>query len=375
LVSKIKITKPIALLAALWLLVQISLLWVKGITTNMEGQVHVNVANYFLQHGHFEVAKSWFYAIPTLLLAFFIKTGIGYWGVIIVQLLVNAIASCCFYKMCFHLQQNRNVAFVATLLLIVFIPLQAWNSYLYTESLFISLSIVFSSWLVRSSLGPAGLAGLLLGLLMLVVTRPSGILFVAPAMLYVAQQKMSGKNAFVKKSLLVLAALGIVVCIVNAAFKGGEGDFNVMKPFVEAHIICFMPTAGGTTSLQLANTGQPLSDLLYYILHNPFHFLELFFLRLVSFFNLARPYYSTAHNLLLYAAMVPVYLFATAGLFSKAKVPGRYYLITLVVLYAIAIALQCDDYHSRFTMVVFPYIFYFAAAGARVIGLIKHSEA
>jgi hypothetical protein len=369
LVPKLKITKTIALLAAVWLLVQVAQLWGKGITTNMEGQVHVNVANYFLQHGHFEAAKSWFYAVPTLLLAFCIKTGIGYWGVIVVQLLLNAMATGCFYKMSFHLSQNRRVAFIAALLLIVFIPLQIWNTYLYTESLFISFTIIFSYLLVRSSLGPAALAGLSVALLLLVVTRPSGILFVAPAMLYVVQQKIKGTYALLKKALLVLSALAIVTFIVNAAFKGGGGDFDVMKPFVEAHIICFIPTAGSSTSLQLANTGQPLTDLLYYILHNPLHFLQLFFLRILSFFNLARPYYSMVHNLLLYVVMLPVYFWGIVGLLKKARAAGHFYLWLLIALYAIAIALQCDDYHSRFAMVVFPYIFYFAAVGA--VGVVE----
>jgi hypothetical protein len=371
LVPKIKITKAIALLAAVWLLVQVSQLWVKGITTNMEGQVHVNVANYFLEHGHFEAAKSWFYAVPTLLLAFCIKTGIGYWGVIVVQLLMNALATGCFYNMSFHLSQNRAVPFIAALLLIVFIPLQVWNTYLYTESLFISFTIIFSYLLIRSSLGPAALAGLSVALLLLVVTRPSGILFVAPAILYLVQQKIKGNYAVLKKLLLVLSAITVVALIVNAAFKTG-GDFDVMKPFVEAHIICFIPTTGSGASLDIANTGQPITDLLYYILHNPLHFLKLFLLRLLSFFNLARPYYSTAHNLLLYAVMLPVYFFAIVGLIKKAKAAGHFYLLLLIALYAIAIALQCDDYHSRFAMVVFPYIFYFAAVG--VVGVVKRKE-
>ncbi len=362
------IRRNIWLLASVWLLVQVAQLWVKGITTNMEGQVHVNVANYFLEHGHFEAAKSWFYAVPTLLLAFCIKTGIGYWGVILVQLLLNAIATVCFYKMSIHLSENRTVAFTATLLLIVFIPLQVWNTYLYTESIFISFTIIFSYWLVRSSLGPAALVVLSAGLLLLVVTRPSGILFVAPAILYMVQQKIKGSHAWLKKTLLVFSGLALVILVVNAAFKTG-GDFDVMKPFVEGHIICFIPTAGSGSNLDIAHTGQPLTDLLYYILHNPLHFLKLFFLRILSFFNLARPYYSAAHNLMLYAVMLPVYFFAIVGLLKKTKAAGHFYLIILIALYAIAIALQCDDYHSRFAMVVFPYIFYFSAVG--VVGIVN----
>jgi hypothetical protein len=364
LTAKINITKTAALLAALWLLVQAGLLYAKGITINMESQVHINTATYFLQHGHFEIPKLWFYALPSLLLALCIKTGIGYWGMVLVQLAVNAVATLCFYKMCVHLSQNRTVAFIASFLLIVFIPLQVWNTFLYTESLFISGTIIFSYLLVRSRLGAAALVGVLAGLVLLTLTRPAGVLLVAPVFLYVAQQKITGKNTLLKKALLVLPAIGALVLLLNSVFKRGGGDFDLMRPFVEEHIICFMPTAQPGQQLNLANTGQPIADLLYYILHNPAHFFKLIFLRLLSFFNLARPYYSTVHNLLLYAVMVPVYLLAITGLVKKTVMPGRFYLWVLIALYAIAISLQCDDYHSRFAMVVFPYIFYFAAAGA-----------
>lgn len=351
------------LLTAVWLLVQLGMLGAKGITTDMEGQVYINVAHYWLEHGSFEAAKSLFYSVPICLLALCIKTGMGYIGFVIMQLLVNGLATISLYRLVRHLSGQTQTAVIATLLFIVFIPLQIWNTYLYTESLFISLGIIYSSWLLRSNMRWALLPLVLLGLVALTLTRPSGILFVVPTFIYLLQKLITGQYAIAKRWGIVALATALTVFFVNYLYRTGGGDLDVMKPYIEGHIICFMPSPQPHTPLQLTHTGQPIGDLWYYILHNPAHFLKLFALRLWAFVNLARPYYSTLHNLALYLTMLPIYLFAIIGFAQRIKVVGRLYLIALLLVYAVAIALQCDDYHSRFIMVLFPYILFFAAEG------------
>jgi hypothetical protein len=351
------------LLAALWLLVQAGMLLGKGITTDMEGQVYINVANHLLQYGYYEAPKSLFYSVPIVVLALCIKTGMGYTGFVVIQLLVNALATISFYKLGHFLSGNTKTATIATVLFMVFIPLQIWNTYLYTESLFISLGIIFSSWLLRCNLRPLLLPLVVAGLVVLTLTRPSGILFVVPAFIYVLQKLIVGRYAIGKRLAILSGAAAITVFFVNYLYRTGGGDLDVMKPYIEEHIICFMPTQQPDTHLQLAQTGQPIGDLWYYIQHNPAHFLRLFFLRLWAFINLARPYYSGMHNVALYLTMLPVYLFAIIGFCKKIQPGGRLYIGTLLLVYAGAIALQCDDYHSRFIMVLYPYILFFAAVG------------
>jgi len=347
----------------------------KGITTDMEGQVYVNVANHLLEHGSFEAPKSLFYSIPICLLACCIKTGIGYTGFVLIQILVNGIATIYFYRLCRFLSSNDTVAVLATLLLIVFIPLQIWNTYLYTESLFISLSIIFSSWLLRSTMRLAILPIVVAGLAVLTFTRPSGILFVLPAFVYVLHKLVNGRYAIAKRWSIVALSAAVTVWFVNHLYKTGGGDLDVMKPYIEEHIICFIPNPSPATNLQLSHTGQPINDLLYYILHNPAHFLKLFFARLWAFVNLARPYYSSAHNWMLYAVMIPVYLLAIVGWFKKIQSGARLYMSLLIVVYATAIAFQCDDYHSRFIMVLYPYLLFFAAQGlVKLLPMLQRSR-
>lgn len=351
------------LLAAVWLLVQVGILVTKGITTDMEGQVYINVANYLLQHGYYEAAKSLFYCVPICVLALCIKTGIGYTGFVLIQLLLNGLATISFYRLALFLSGNTNTTNIATLLFMFFIPLQIWNTYLYTESFFISLGIIFSSWLLCSQMKLALLPLVLVGLAVLTLTRPSGILFVVPTFIYLLQKMIVGRYAVVKRLAILVGAAAITVFFVNYLYRTGGGDLDVMKPYIEEHIICFLPAPQPDGHLQLAQTGQPIGDLWYYILHNPAHFLRLFALRLWAFVNLARPYYSTLHNMALYLTMLPIYFFAILGLAKKIMPGSRFYMGALILVYAVAIALQCDDYHSRFIMVLFPYILFFAAVG------------
>ncbi len=141
---------------------------------------------------------------------------------------------------------------------------------------------------------------------------------------------------------------------------------DALKPFVEEHIICFVPLKPEGASLTLIHSGNPLKDLFYYIFHNPGHYLRLTGLRLLSFFNMTRSYYGTAHNAFLLFYMIPVYLFTIAGLKRSIKSMGAFaiFLLALLILYPFGATFQCDDWHSRFTMVVFPYFILLGVLGA-----------
>lgn len=157
-----------------------------------------------------------------------------------------------------------------------------------------------------------------------------------------------------------------MIFLANRIFTGGE-DMNLMLPFIEEQIICFIPGfPGGNPSLDLIHTGSPLSQLLYYILHNPGHFLRLSTLKILNFFVLSRPYYSILHNAYLLSLMIPVYLLAITGVTELWKRTGvyKFYLFPLLIAYPIGATLQCNDAHSRFSMAVMPYLCWSAAMGA-----------
>lgn len=350
-------------LALLWLLVQAVLLGRYGVHTELEAEKYTHGAAVFAATGAFPAPKYIFYSTMILLIALFNKTGLGYLGVVLFQIAFNGLATLLLYRLARGVTGLRAVARLTTLLFILFFPLQLWNVYLYTESVFISLTLLYSYLVYRYP--PRNFPQFLIhlpALALLCLTRPFGLLFVLPFLLYAIFLARKGFRIFLISATLAGAA--VCLYLVNYAFMGGE-DMDVMKPFKEEHTICFLAHPN-PARLNLANGGSAVYQLGYYLLHNPLHFLQLCGRRLYAFFSLVRPYYSTGHNLYLLLAIVPVYGFLLVALFRSGRVlrhPWFRFILLTVAFYALAVTFQCDDYHNRFIMPLAAFLFLLAARG------------
>ena len=160
-----------------------------------------------------------------------------------------------------------------------------------------------------------------------------------------------------------LVSLGAFALILNYAMQG-EGEFEFLKPFIEEHIICGVPQALNN-SLDLPADGNSIQGLLYYIFHNPLHFVRLSLQKLGAFFGITRSYYSPIHNLAIRLFFYPLYAFALVGLFGRRKrnTEIAIFLFFGIVLLALSVTLTCDDWLNRFIMPVLPYIILLATAG------------
>jgi len=357
-----KITKTIWLPALLWLVVQAMLWYTNKIGITNEAEKYISQAGYLQQQGAFNAAKYIFYIIPILVIFVCIKLHIALASVVVTQLVVNALATVTFYKIAAALFAKPGQTMCATVLFITFIPLQYWNSFLYTESFFYSFCIFYmyafivlpahktSTHIIRFIIVTA-----------LFFTRPLGILFVpVTAFYYLSQSRLP---RYIK--WLVIAGAGIAVYfLVNFLYTGG-GDMDILIPQKEGFIVCYgyaMPQPG----LQVITTGNPLNNLGYFILHNPLYFVKLAFFRLVSFFTLSRAYYSALHNLYLVANMALLYGFSLLSVIKSAlvKTPAfKNILLPLLFIFCAGVMLQCDDYNSRFSMPLFPWLMLLATNG------------
>ncbi|OJW34022.1 MAG: hypothetical protein BGO54_04925 [Sphingobacteriales bacterium 46-32] len=356
--------QDVVLLGGVFILIHLFLYYRTGIFTSLEATKYIEQGER-LSMGYELSELKYFFYLPVILLVSFCKTfHLPLGTVVLVQIALSAWSQYCFYRLTRSFSDNRWCAFFTSLGLLLFIPYQSWNFYLYSESIFLSLCLMFT-WLVyknRLQTWPAQLSCLLL-LGILVLSRPTGILFIFPWLLYLLLRKQAAGMRFFH---LIMSIIILIVAslLINQLYAGGN-DFDSLLPFVEEHIICGVPSKESHTILDLVKDRGAVGNLLYYILHNPLHFLKLFSLRLISFFNMTRHYYSTAHNLLLVLFMIPVYLFGIIGWVKKIK-PGNAYsifLIALFITYPSIIALQCDDWHSRFTMVLIPHCLMLASLG------------
>lgn len=351
---------PTQILLLAFLLVHAVLLVKFGVYTEMEADKYVSQGRILFETGKFSEPKFIFYLPVILLVCACEWLSLPLDTVAFVQIAVSALAQFFFYKLVKELV-SKKAAFITSLLLILFIPLQLWNLYLYSDSFFISFTLLYT-WAIYkyANKGITGKLVVLFFLALLIIARPHGLLFIPPTIIYliiVAPTRSAKLHTGLGCGVLLLG----MYLIMNRIFTGGS-DMDALKPFVEEHIICFVPQKPEGAVLDIRHTESPVADLLYYVVHNPLHFTKLMFLRLHSFFNLTRPFYSFSHNLLLLAFMIPVYLMALAGIYKswKNKRPFVFFLLLVLVLYPLGATFQCDDWHSRFTMVVIPVILLFA---------------
>jgi hypothetical protein len=356
-------TKRIKLiLLAGWIIVQAICLLKTGIVEKGESLKYINEALSFANGGQFSQPKYLFYSVYIAIRLFFEEAGLGATGVYIFQLLLNLVSLFFFYKLSIRYFNSERSAQIAALLLIVCLPWQLWTTHLYTESVFINLVIIFTYFLLKPNKRAGGyfLTGFFL--ILLIFTRPTGMLFIPLVLIWYMIKWIRGKKWITLLSAS-LVSLGAFALILNYAMKG-EGEFEFLKPFIEEHIICGVPQAFNNT-LDLPADGNSIQGLLYYVSHNPLHFLKLSFQKLGAFFGITRTYYSPMHNTAIRLFFYPLYAFALAGLFCNRKRNTDMAVILFcgIGLFALSITLTCDDWLNRFIMPVLPYIILLATAG------------
>lgn len=348
----LSIKNQVIFLFVSWLLVQCILLYTYGIDATHESLKYIGAANNLLDTGHLPETRYYFYLTTTLIIAFCSKAGLGFVGVVAIQLLLNLFATFSFFKAMQGLQQKKYSAFITTLLLISFLPYQRWNVFLYTESVFYSCSLLFfSSCLAANSMNRKSILVQLLFLFFAIISRPLGILFLPCWVLFIAYRQRI-KPVTIAVSFLTSAIVAVVV--INTIMRT-IGDWQILLPAEYGYIICDIPSRA-KINLQHLKQNAPLAQLVLFVVNYPAEFTGLCIKRLNAFFFLRRDYYSMPHNmyLLLYAVLFTIPL---AYIIVRRKIMNKqvFYLSAFIVAaFALAIMLQCDDYNNRFHHAIIP---------------------
>jgi hypothetical protein len=344
-----------------WLAVQSILFYQYGIHTEMEAAKYIYEANNLINNGRVSTSNYWLYSTQILLIATALKLKTGFFSVYLAHLFFNSLATVAFYRLLMKIN-SRSAAFVLTLFLIVCIPLQTFNSFLQTESLFYSFTIFFSCYLLglsRFSFKTGALVFLFL--ILMCLTRPTGLLFVPGTLLYLFFKYARGLSTFSKFGITIAGSVLFLFILNIALGSGGELDF--MLPYRDERIICGVPTLSQFREIQVADNPNSVWGMLYYITHNTEQFTRLGWLRTKAFFGIVRPYYSQGHNIYLYLFFFPFYALV---LFSFPKWLNRnkyilLYCLTIIMITWLTVILTCDDWHNRFFLSVVPYIYILSA--------------
>jgi hypothetical protein len=335
-----------------------------GIVSNLESEKYIKQAELLLK-GDFPSAPKYYYYLPIILLIAFVKKlALGYEYIAIIQSTISAVAIIFFYKGT-KLIYNKSVALISCLGLCLFIPFHSWDFFLYSESIFISISLFLYYAICRfENPKVSQLISIFAIIIILIFSRPFGLLFIPPLFVYFLFSKYTNKKIKVITIAASIIFLLMMGWIIDKILHGGE-DMDAMKPFIEEHIICFLPQKPDGAQLKLKYYDNGIKDIIYYIIHNPGHFVRLMIQRLFSFFKFTRPWYTLKHNNFLVSFILPTYFFFFLGLIRIIKTFKNLtiYLVSFILLYSVAMTFQCDDWHSRFTLLVLPPIFIIAAYG------------
>src|SRR5436853_4578685 len=103
------------ILTIAWVLVQAILFYRNEILTGFESGKYIEQANNLINHGEVSSPNFWLYSVQIFLIAASMKLKAGFYFVVAVQLLFNALATFYFYRLCKKIS-NKKIAFVFTLL-------------------------------------------------------------------------------------------------------------------------------------------------------------------------------------------------------------------------------------------------------------------
>lgn len=349
------ISKSQILLLLLWLLLNTFFLIHRGVYIEGESEKYIYQAHLLLTTGNVSSANFWLYTVQIILDALCLKFHIPFIMLVIIQLMLNGFATVFFYRTLLFIFQNPHIAFTGTLLLIANYFYQEFNTFLYTESTFYSLTLILSCYLIHiQKLTAKKLLLVLLLLATICITRPTGLLFIPPVFLYLFLVFFRNLSSLKKLALFSVITLGFLFLLNIALGSGGELD--LMLPFRDESIVCGVPTLPGFAPITTAANSNSLYGLLYYVAHNIPQFLRLAVLRTGAFFGLYRSYFSGWHNLYLIVFFYPIYV---AALASIPRWPGAnsntfYYLLSVIGMVWLTVILTCDDWHNRFYLSISP---------------------
>lgn len=357
---------PFFLLAITWLLMQILFYRQYGIVTDLEAAKYINEANHFLATGKYSSNNFLFYSTQIMLIAFCIKLKIGFWFIVLFQMLLNALSLFCFYKMVKLISRNYLLSFISTLYFLLFYYYHLYNTYLFTESLFFSFSVIYTYFLfTRDKLDFKNGLIILLFLSLLYFTRPTGIFFIPATYLFLII-KFFPKKAFT----IVLVSTGFAITGLFFLFNyslGSGGEFDFLLPYQKEMIICGVPTILYSHNITIPVERNSFQGLFYLITHHFDLFFTLSIKRLSAFFGISRTYYSLFHNVFVSVYFYSIYLIILLGirnLFKKNKAEV-WFCLTNIALMAITVMVSCDEWHSRFILSLLPFFLLLAVIAIR----------
>lgn len=316
-------------------------------------------------NGRLPAGKALSYLGYDLFVALIFAPGFEREAVIGAQVILSGIAAICLYRLAGSLY-GAGAAFVATLWFTLFPDIQAWNYYVLTESLFISM-IIISSYSLLSARSTTGFAVALLLAAFACTVRPHGLAYALGVGAYLlCRLRHAGATRTLAAVVVVLLLLVPVAWFTVGAMISHE---EILDHYQAGTVIWgydgFRLTAPEQLPAAIATVSNPLAKMILYASAHPGYMLELAGWKLYYFFSHIRPYYSLPHNIYSLLFLIPAYFFALFGLLSKAAARPctRTLFAVTIMMQALTVAMTFADWDARHLVPVLPFVVILGAGG------------
>jgi hypothetical protein len=330
-----------------------------GIVTINEAEKYISAADALLKGDLTRsIQQHLFYSSYVCFVALLKLTG-GIKLVATAQAVFSFFSAVCIKKTIDLIAGKSNFSMLGMLIFLFSYPLQYWTLTLFSDSFFVSIIVITIFYTVKEKSKKELLLWLFLNFI-LITARPPGIFFSLSFVLYFLVSK---KIVTEKKGML--AGVVLFLLLLMGMFYLPVETKGYIRPITAGAVIVDqadydVPAFDSTAKSTMAAAYNHL-----YIQYGPGYIVKLYGKKVLSFFTLTRPYYSTLNNLILSFHYL-LYFFSIAGIFIMRK-KKRNMLTALfilpVFLAANLVGLTYNEWHYRFTLAIFPFLIILTAIG------------
>ena len=281
--------------------------------------------------------------------------------VVFSQIFFTFLSSLCVYKISENLS-SRLGGILSISLYLFYFPLQVWNFYILTETLFICsvIFIVFFLFFFKKKYIPI----IIFLIIFTISIRPHGIILVPSFFLSIIIWLYLNNNIkFFWLSIILICFFTYPTILLLNLFLA---DQNIQELISGGGIIWGYEDESNNLKYVISNEyNNNIISLIIFLKNNIYVVINSFFNKIWFFLARVRPYYSEFHNLYIVIFNLLFYPLAIIGFIKlncKKKL-GVILMYILLVLFTFTAGITYADWDSRFSLYIIPIFFIFAGIG------------
>ena len=286
--SILKAAIPLGVVLVLWAVVNLGLLYSNGVKVVSDSERYIEYANGLSTGFYADSFNFWYIGYAAYLLVVFHAFGGGVTEVVVGQYCLAFLAVIALHRASFLLSRSTFSSVATCVLFIVFADISLWNSYILTESLYISFTCFSIYFMVRVYKQKASAMNIAAAIAVLIFTffiKPTGIALLA-ALVGLAMYEVIGRQQV--RWVRAVSIIGLTTLVILLANKM-IASYLIMENYAAGEVIYAVREYGGSASVEglivsppadlwMPDASQPpIVKVWLFIFHNPVYWAKLFF--------------------------------------------------------------------------------------------------